>query len=231
MPLLQPLAPDIWLADGPSVPFLGVPFPTRMAVVRLRNGDLWIWSPIALTTELRWTLNEHGRVRHLVSPNKLHHLALGDWQREWPEAHLYASPGLPKRRTDLRFDVELGDDPVPAWSGEIDHVVFRGSFAMDEVVFFHPASSTILFTDLIQKFDPTSLKGWRLAFMRLDGLVGPRGSTPREWRLSFWNRGAARQSLATVLSWKPERLVIAHGVCVLENGTEAVRQSFRWLRA
>ena len=35
------------------------------------------------------------------------------------------------------------------------------------------------------------------ALMRLDGLVGPDGSTPRELRASFLSRGRARAALRT----------------------------------
>jgi hypothetical protein len=200
-----------------------------MAVVRLANGDLWIWSPIALTPELERAVNQYGLVRYIVSPNKLHHLYLGDWKRTWPRARLYASPGLAKRRRDLHFDAELTDRAEAEWADEIDQVIFRGSFAMDEIVFHHRASSTVIFTDLIQKFDADTLSGWRLFLMTLDSMVGVDGSTPREWRLSFWNRRAARQALATVLAWQPRQLVFAHGRCVFEGGTEAVRRSLRWL--
>jgi hypothetical protein len=228
---LQALGDDIWLVEGPTVRFLGFPYPTRMAVIRLPNGDLWIWSPIALTPELERAVNQYGLVRYLVAPNKLHHLYLGDWKRTWPRAKLYAPPGLAKRRRDLDFDHQLMDTANPEWGDEIDQVIFRGSFAMDEVVFFHRASSTVIFTDLIQKFDPATLSGWRRVLMTLDGMVGPEGSTPREWRLSFWNRRAARRAAATVMAWEPRRLVFAHGRCVLEGGTEAVRVSLRWLGA
>ena len=38
------------------------------------------------------------------------------------------------------------------WQLDIDQVVFRGSFAMEEVVFFHRASRSAIFGDLIQRF-------------------------------------------------------------------------------
>ncbi|NQU38170.1 MAG: DUF4336 domain-containing protein [Actinobacteria bacterium] len=70
---------DIWLVEGPSVAFLTIPYPTRMTIVRLSNGRLWIWSPIELDSELEKAVNELGSVEYLVSPNKLHHLSLGQW--------------------------------------------------------------------------------------------------------------------------------------------------------
>ena len=66
--------------------------------------------------------------------------------------------------------------------------------------------------------------------MRLDGMLGPDGSTPREWRLSFWNRRAARSALRKALCWNPERIVIAHGTSVRAGGREALARSMRWLR-
>ncbi len=226
---LQPIARDVWVADGPTVSFVGMPYPTRMVVVRLAEGGLWVWSPIALAAPLAEDLDALGPVRHLVSPNKLHHLFLGAWQARWPAARLHAPPGLRRRRRDLVVDADLGDAPDPAWAGEIDQVVFRGSPVLEEVVFFHRVSRTAIVGDLVQRFDPATLHGWRALVMRLDGLVGDRGSTPREWRLTFLKRGPARAARRTVLGWGAERLVVAHGVWAERDGGRALADGLRWL--
>jgi hypothetical protein len=200
-----------------------------MAVVRLSDGELWIWSPIAFDLALAREVEALGPVRHLVSPNKLHHLAMGDWAERYPEALLWASPGLAKRRRDLRFHAELGDAPEAAWEADIDQVVFRGSFALQEVVFFHRASRTALVTDLVQRLDPASLPWWSRWAMRLDGLVGEGGSTPRDWRATWWNRRLARSALGRALAWDPKRLVIAHGEWVRDGGRQALAHGLRWL--
>jgi hypothetical protein len=227
--MLELIEEAIWIADGPAVSFFGFPYPTRMTVVRLSDGGLWVCSPVRLDERLQAAVTQLGAVRCLVSPNKLHHLYLAEWAHAWPDAQLYASPGLARRRPDLRFHAELSDRPDPVWAADIDQVIFRGSWAMDEVVFFHRRSRTAIFTDLIQKFDAQAFHGWRRVVMTWDGMVGPNGSTPREWRLSFWNRRAARAALQTVLDWNPHRVLIAHGTWVRENGRAAVKQSLRWL--
>ncbi len=220
---------DIWIADGPTVSFLGFPYPTRMVLVRLRNGTLWAWSPIALDDALAQEIDRLGPVGDVVSPNKLHHLFLGAWKARWPAARLHASPGLARRRRELRFDDELGDAPDPAWARDIDQVIFHGSFALEEVVFFHRASRTAIFADLVQRFDPSVARGWRGWIMRLDGLVGPGGSTPRELRLTFVDRRAARRAKAEVLGWNPERVMIAHGACVPADGFRVLEQALAWI--
>lgn len=54
--MLKPLVDNVWLVDGPVVRMsahgLHIPFPTRMTVVRLASGDLWLHSPVALSEAL-----------------------------------------------------------------------------------------------------------------------------------------------------------------------------------
>jgi hypothetical protein len=227
--MLEEFAPSLYVADGPEVPFFGFPYPTRMAVARLADGSAWVWSPIALTAELERDVEAIGPVRNLVSPNKIHHLFLGAWTQRWPDARLHEPPGLARRRTDLRFDAELGNEPDPAWAADIDQVVFRGSFALEEVVFFHRASRTAILGDLVQRHDPARMTGWKGLLMRLDGLVGDSGSTPREWRASFLRRRAARAARDRLLVWEPERLLIAHGACAQHDASAILSRALAWI--
>jgi hypothetical protein len=227
--MLEEIGPSLYVADGPVVSFYGFPYPTRMAVVRLSDGSVWVWSPVALSDELFNSVEAIGPVRHIVSPNKIHHLFLAEWGERWPEARVYAPPGLAQKRPDLRFDAELGDDPDPAWKADIDQVIFRGSLAMEEVAFFHHASRTAIICDLIQRHPEATMTGWKGMLMRLDGLVGEHGSTPREWRASFLRRGKARVAREKVLGWKPERLLIAHGECAQTGATSIIDNALGWM--
>ena len=227
--MLESFGPSLYAAEGPTVSFFGFPYPTRMAVARLSDGSAWIWSPIALTDSLRTAVERIGPVRYIVSPNKLHHLFLKSWARRWPEARLYAPPGLVRKKPDLNFDAQLTDEPDPAWSADIDQVVFRGSFAMAEVVFFHRASRTAIFGDLIQRFPESMLSGWKRELMRLSGLIGKNGGTPADWRASFLRRSVARAARDRVLRWNPVRLLIAHGECAQSGAGEIIARALRWM--
>lgn len=227
---LTPFGPEIWLAEGPVVSFFSFPYSTRMAVIRLSNGELFVWSPIALDDALRAEIDALGKVAHLVSPNKIHHLFLGEWKAAYSAARLYAAPGLIRRRPDLTFDAVLGDSPEPAWRNDIDQVALTGSIFMTEIVFFHRASHSALFADYLQNFPRDWFKGWRGCVARMDGLVQPDSSAPRELRLTYWNRRKGRRTLAHIMAWKPERVVVAHGEVVQGRGAEFIRHGFRWLR-
>lgn len=227
--MLEEFGPRIYSADGSTVPFFGFPYPTRMAVVPLSDSSLWVWSPIALTRELVDEIEALGPVRYIVSPNKIHHLFLGEWADRWPDARLYAPPGLARKRQDLRFDAELDDVADPAWAANIDQVIFRGSIVMEEVVFFHRASRTAIVGDLVQRHPESAMSGLKGVLMRLDGLVGARGSTPREWRASFLKRRPARIAREKVLGWHAERLLIAHGECAQSSASELLEAALRWI--
>jgi Domain of unknown function (DUF4336) len=230
--LLSEFGAKIWIAEGPVVRFwAGFPYPTRMAAIRLDDGDLFIWSPVALTPELKRAVDALGHVRHLVSPNLLHHLFLKEWKAAYPASRLYAPPGLAKRRKDIAFDAELGDQPEPAWQAEIDQVAMRGSVAMTEIVFFHRASATAIFADLVQNLPRDWIGGWRGLAMRLDGVTAPNPGAPREWRLSFIHRRAARAAIDRILAWPVERVLIAHGEPQRSDGAAFVRRAFSWLIA
>ena len=227
--MLKEFGPSLFVADGPVVSFYGFQYPTRMAAARLSDGGLWIWSPVGLTNALAEAVEATGPVRHIVSPNKIHHLFLAEWSARWPEARVYASPGLADRQPSLDFHAELGDEPDPAWADDIDQVIFRGSLFMEEVVFFHRLSRTAIICDLIQRHPEAAMTGWRGWLMRLDSLVGANGSTPREWRASFLRRGRARAARDKVLGWKPERLLIAHGHCAQSGAAQTIEKALSWL--
>ncbi len=227
--MIKEFAPSLYIADGPAVSFFGFPYPTRMALVRLGDGGIWVWSPVALTEALAGEVQAIGPVRHIVSPNKLHHLFLHQWVERWPDARLYAPPGLARKKPELRFHAELDDEPCGAWAADIDQAIFRGSFAMEEVAFFHRGSRTAIIGDLIQRFPESAMTGWRGLLMRLDGLVGEQGSAPREWRASFLRRGPARIARRKVLGWNAQRLLIAHGECAHTGAAEIIAAALSWI--
>ena len=230
--VLTPFGPEIWLADGPTVTAAGgFHYPTRMAVVRLSDGGLFVWSPTALSEDLRAAVAALGEVCHLVPPNALHHVFLGEWQAAWPGARVHAPPGLRQKRPDIRFDDDLGYRPAAAWAGEVDIAVMRGNLITTEAVFFHRESRTVLFTDLIQHFHSGWFRGWRAVVARLDLMEGTGPAVPRKFRLAFADRRAARAALDVILGWPAERLVMAHGDPVTEGARAVIADAFRWLRA
>lgn len=227
---LQPFGHDLWIADGSVVAGGGgFHYPTRMAVIRLADGGLFVWSPIALSEALRHEVEMIGPVRFLIAPNTLHDRFLGEWQAACPAAVIHAAPGLRQRRPDLAITVELDGLTPPDWAVDVDHVPIRGNLITTEVLFFHRRSATVMVADLIQHLPPAWFTGWRALVARLDLMTAPAPEVPRKFRTAFVDRRAARAGLDHVLAWPIERLVMAHGDPVAANGHAVVQRAFRWL--
>jgi hypothetical protein len=228
--VLREFGSRIWIAEGSTVKAAaGFHYPTRMAVIKLANGDLIVWSPTALSDELVAELGALGPVRYLVPPNSLHHIFLSDWQRAYPDATVYAPPGLREKRKDIRFDADFSDDPIAAWAGEIDHAIMWGNRITTEIVFFHRDSRTTIVADLIQQFPRGWFKGWRALVARLDRMVAQEPAVPQKFRFAFTDRSAARQALQPILDWPTDKVIIAHGPLICGNGQSFLRRVFGWL--
>lgn len=231
MARLNALAEQLWIADGGTVRFFGFPFPTRMTVVRLSDGRVWIHSPIALDDNLRAEIDALGPVAELVAPSLLHHLFVGAWQNAYPRARTWAAPGLRKKCPQLRFDADLEDGAPAQWGDEIEALVFRHSRLVDEVEFLHRPSRTLILTDLIENVDGQTLSWPVRLIAHWGGVLAPHGSTPRDFRASFRGDGRdqARVCRDHLLQWKAQRIVLAHGLCIEADAHAFLGRALAWL--
>lgn len=233
------VADGLWVVDGPIIRmqypgFGSMPFTTRMAIARLADGGLWVWSPTEPSPALFAQVDAMGEVRHLVSPNFIHYAHIGAWKDRYPHALAWASPGVRERArkmdVDVTFDRDLGDAPPAEWATEIDQLVFRGSRMLEEVVFFHRASRTLVLADLIENFEPGKLGFFERLLTRLGGVTDPDGKAPSDLRMTFVGRhDQARRSFDRMMAWSPERVVIAHGRWYERDGERELRRAFRWI--
>jgi hypothetical protein len=230
---LEAVGDGIWLVEGGNVDFYGFPYSTRMVIVRLSSGLLWVWSPIALSENLRRQVDELGRVAHLVSPNRIHHLYLADWKVLYPAARLWGPASTISKRSDLVFEAPLTDQSPADWADEIDQFHFTGSLALDEVVFFHRLSRTAILADLSENFSAAFLEAhwspWKRTIARIWKIMEPWGLAPLELRLSWFKRTAAREARDRLLAQSPDKVIMAHGEWQRTDGRAYLERVFAWL--
>ncbi len=231
MKRLQSIGQDIWLCEGGNVDFYGFAYNTRMIVVRLPDASLWVWSPVAMDDELKSEVEELGGVAHLVSPNKIHYLFLKDWHRAFPDAKLWGPASTIDKCTDLEFEMALSKSAPQSWGDVIKVFHFTGSKAMDELVFFHRASSTAILADLSENFSTEFVKknwhSWQVWLAKFWGIL--EGKAPLEWRLSFFKKFEPRAERDRLLALDPKQVVMAHGEGQRENGAAFLTRSLSWL--
>ena len=137
-----------------------------------------------------------------------------------------------KQKIPVSFDEKLTDKAPQAWADQIEQLVFKGSTYIEEVVFFHKDSQTLILTDLIENFEverfPSPLRSKAYKLVRV---AAPDGQTPIDYRMTFiGHQKEAKDCLEQMLAWKPEKIILAHGCCFLENGAAELRRALRWIR-
>jgi len=223
---------ELWTAEGQAD--TGVPaflrkydFSTRMTVVRLPDGGLFLHSPVRLDDRLRAELDALGTVRAVVAPNRSHHLFVGEYRVPYPKARFYGALGLQTKRKDLAFFAMLGDEPMPEWRGTVEQLLFKGAPFLNEVVFYHPTSRTLVLTDLA--FNVPTGKVWGIPFvfrmMGAEGSFGPH----RFVRWFIRDRNAALRSLRRILEWDFDRVIVAHGDIVETGGKAKMKAAFAFI--
>lgn len=221
--MLKEIGGGLRYAEG-DVRFYGAEIQTRMSVVTLPDKGLLVISPLILTSQMKHALDALGPVRHIASPNKIHNQGLTSFAAAYPEARLWASPGLVERRTDLRFDGTLDDHPHPDWAPVLDQLVTKGNLFFSEAVFFHGASRTLIVADLVENISDETVKSKRDQGIAKAFHIFGRPLPSPEFRLYTSNAEAAGARLDKIGAWDFERILMAHGTIITDDAHGALRE-------
>jgi hypothetical protein len=231
MPEFHVFGRNLWVVDGPPVRDMGVLFTTRMAIVKLSDGSLWVESPVPVPFETLERIAAVGPVRYLVAATPRHVWRLEGWHTLFPDAQLWAprTTLFTLRKVRLPITGILGDAPDRAWADDLDQIAFKGNPLIEEVLFFHRASRTVILDDLIQVHRIVNGRPIRNALVKLAGVAPPYGGVGLDIRMSFIHRDAARRSLSQLLAWDFDKVIVAHGPCIEKDAKQFVERAFRWL--
>ncbi|MBZ6379477.1 DUF4336 domain-containing protein [Pacificimonas flava] len=230
----KPFGPNIWIVDGPEIRMdygpVELPFPTRMTIIRLADGRLWLHSPTQPSEALFSAIDALGTPAFLLAPNSIHYWYVPDWHARYPQAELFGVPGLSETaKRPLPSLRALGAAAPHSWAGEIEQVLVPGT-AVTEAVFFHRESRTTILCDLIENFEPVRVRSWWLRLLlRLAGAADPDGKAPFDLQLTFRPKiTAVRRALHQVLGWDTRGVIMSHGRPYPRDGRAELRRAFRW---
>jgi hypothetical protein len=224
---LRKLDESIWVLERMPQLGGGLRLGARTAFFKLADGDLLVFSPVPGIEEHKQEVDALGPVRAFVEPCVMHHLGLDDARPVWPAARRFARPSLQARRPDLEFTDTLGETPDSLWAAEFDQVVVGGMPRLDEVIFFHRNSRTLVIGDLCFNMVHSDHTFTRL-FMKLNGAYGHFGPS-RICKALMADKRAVRVAVERMLSWNPERLLVCHGEIVETNGRAELERAFAFL--
>ncbi|MBD1891495.1 MULTISPECIES: DUF4336 domain-containing protein [unclassified Coleofasciculus] len=144
--------------------------PIRMTVVKLDEGGLLVYAPVAPTPEcirlVKELVAEHGDVKYIILPTISgleHKVFVGPFARCFPLAQVFVAPsqwsfplnlplswlGLPSKRTQVLPQ----DSSTTPFANQFDYAIlgpiYLGPGKFAEVAFFHARSRTLLVTDSV----------------------------------------------------------------------------------
>jgi len=167
--VLTPVAlPGVYTADRPFY-WNTIDVSCRMTVIKMNNGGLFVHSPVALDASLKAAVDALGVVRHIVSPNYEHVKFAQQWAQAYPEAYMWACPGLAEREPQVKFTHEIptgirpssfpgySDQTMPDAMWDTQEIQplhfdceinpFTGRPFFNEVIFYHVPTRSLIMTD------------------------------------------------------------------------------------
>jgi hypothetical protein len=214
-------APGLWVAHQP-LRVAGFSLGHRMAIIRLADGSLVVHSPIEGNAHLTYELTALGDVKFIIAPSKMHDLYLEDWLMRFPEARLLHSPALPQTLKMHGRASKIEEKTKKLFGDELQFELIGGMPGIDEVVFFHQPSRTLIVADLVFNLPPGS--GWQRILQSLNGIYAKVGCS-RFFRKFIKDKGAFRRSIERVLAWDFDRLVVGHGNNLESGAREAIKNA------
>ncbi|HSM82928.1 MAG TPA: DUF4336 domain-containing protein [Nodosilinea sp.] len=228
--MLRAIDRDLWVAEQP-LRYFGLSIGTRMTVMRLASSELVVISPIQVSDGLIGELNPLGKVAHIVAPNLYHYRFAPEFKAAYPAATLWATAGLGTKRPDIGIDRVIEGGADSAWVG-LERLFFdgfktlapSGPDPLDEWVFFHTASRTLILTDTAFCFDqsfpwPTQL------ITKLGGGYQTLSPSLLE-RIATTDKAVVRASVEQVLRWDFDRVIMAHGTIVEQGGKPQFKRGY-----
>lgn len=264
MPKLAPDNPEEVMVIRQVVPrtitTLSVPFwrfgrvklGGRGTIVRLRSGALAVFSPVALTDEVKRTVSEMGTVKYITALDIEHHIFLGPWHKAYPDAKVLGPEGLPEKRAksdveNVPFAVVFPSDAQKKEATKVDpdfdsefSYEFVSAHANKELVFCHRPTKTLIEADLLfnlpatEQFSRTGESATSGILTRLmSALNHTRGEAMGQRRFIWWaissgNRSGFNKSIAKINEWDFDRIIPCHGDVIESGGKGIFEKIMRW---
>lgn len=219
---LREVDENLWVMERGYVDH-GMDVGGKTTIIRLPDGRLFVHSCLPMDTETKAKVDALGTVSAVVAGNLQHIDFVKCWKQYYPDATFLSPPGFMEKREDMPFDAELSTDGTAHESyrdegGTIQQVFLEGCPAMDETVFFHTPTKTMINTDVMFPFPRNIPFGTKIA-----KFVLRYGFKPVLENFFVKDRPAYKQGLEKIADWKFERMICCHGAIVEKDALDMYR--------
>ena len=216
----------------------------------MTSGNVAVFSPVALTPEVKQTVDAMGALKYIVALDAEHHIFLGPWHEAFPNAKVLGPEGLPEKRAkqkneDVPFAVVFKGDTKE--SAKVDAEFDRDfeyeyvdSHVNKELVFNYKPERTLIEADYLfnlpatEQFSKTTGgPGGGILDKIFHWLGHTRGAAMGQKRFVWWlgssaNRPSFNKSTARIATFDFDRIIPCHGDVIETNGRGIFNTVFDW---
>jgi hypothetical protein len=220
-----------------SVPFLRaglMKIGGRGTLVRLQTGSVAVFSPAALTPEVKSKIESMGTLKYIIAPDIEHHIFISSYKKEYPQAEVIGVEGLPEKRegnsdtkgvpfqhvftAKNKLDMQISPEFDAEFSYEFVH-----SHANKELVLLHRPTRTLIEADLLfnlpatEQYSKSGMDAHSGLLTRLfAALMNTRGDMIWQRRFLWYAIGRDHvpfgESAKRIMKWDFDRIIPCHGV-------------------
>lgn len=238
--------------------------------MRLESGALAVFSPVALTEDVKRKVSEMGEVKYIaaldnevrlfsialrvllqknLTKHLQHHIFLGPWHTEYPNAQVMGPEMLPEKRAkqnneNVPFSVLFSaSKPVTSISPEFDAEFdweYVPSHVNKELVFHHRPTRSLILADLMfnlpatEQFSKSGVEPNTGILSKIfNTLQSTKGDAKWQQRTIWYgtsakDRNGFSKSMEKIDKWEFERIIPCHGDVIEGEGKGIFEKVMRW---
>ncbi len=199
---------------------LGMTFGRRMVILQNEKGECMIHSPFPIQPGMEDPFASLGPVKRLITPTTFHDTFLQDAIDFYTEADPFVARGMKAPFDRLPTLVHM-DTALSGWEKDLTPIQIRGIPLLNEVVFIHKPSQSLLVSDLV-----FNLGSWQGGYTRMFASLLGFSNTPgpsRLFRSVIKTMDSFKQSLNAILEHPFESIIPSHFDVVETRGPDVIK--------
>ncbi|KAL9097565.1 MAG: hypothetical protein Q9165_000461 [Trypethelium subeluteriae] len=232
--VIRKITPNITTLSVPFLRFGRIKIGGRGTIVRLSSGALAVFSPVALTPEVKETVKGLGEVKYIaapdlevIGPEGLAEKRAKQKNENVPFSVIFSSKDKDANRVDPEFDADFDHEYVDAHPNK-------------ELVFNFRPDKTLIEADLLfnlpatEQFSKHSESPTSGLFTQLfNSINNTRGNAIWQKRLIWYafsasNRPSFNSSIAKINKWDFNRIIPCHGDVIETDGNGIFQKVMAW---
>jgi hypothetical protein len=216
------LCKNVWMLSYP-LRRLGWDIRRNVTIIKLASGRLIMHSTGPFAPDDIRDIKDLGTVTWIVEAMLRHDTFSATGQSLFPDAAFLAPEGFSKHVDFFTHSIV----PTPyEWRGQFEVLELAGIPSMRENVCFHVPSRTLIVADLIFNF-PHHEPLWSELMLKAAVQGVHRAGLSRAFKLAIRDEVAFRESVAQMMRWNFDRVVVGHGELIESGAHEKVFLALR----